>query len=198
MFAFIVRREIGVGTRPTRAINTTLGRAAVQNQQQNIVRTKQRKKNRLQYPVLSNIGPFCVQSENSYLNISQQLSHRFVEVKELHGHKHAIYNVVAAHSEKSTNFFTGSDDHLIKMWNTKTMLLEHTFRGHNNCISYLNIAEDDKYLVSGSNDKTVKVWNVDTGSCEQTIDMGSNVSFVAFRPGLRREKQIFVTSTLFF
>jgi WD40 repeat protein len=37
-------------------------------------------------------------------------------------------------------------------------------------------------LVSGSNDKTIKVWDMPSGSCLSTLNVGSGVNSVQFRP----------------
>jgi WD40 repeat protein len=48
----------------------------------------------------------------------------------------------------------------VKVWDSRTGKLVHSFRGHTGLISSLAFSPDGKRLYSGSRDKTVKVWDV--------------------------------------
>jgi WD40 repeat protein len=68
-------------------------------------------------------------------------------------------------SNDSTVLATGSDDHTIRLWSTKTTPVEclSVFSGHTDYITDMLIYEN--YLVSGSSDKTIRKWDMTTGQC---------------------------------
>jgi WD40 repeat protein len=60
---------------------------------------------------------------------------------------------------------TGSDDHNIRLWSTKTTPVDclSLLSGHTDYITYILIYEN--YLISASADKTMRRWDVTTGEC---------------------------------
>jgi WD40 repeat protein len=48
----------------------------------------------------------------------------------------------------------------VKVWDSRTGKLVHSFPGHTGLISSLAFSLDGKRLYSGSRDKTVKVWDL--------------------------------------
>jgi COMPASS component SWD3 len=56
---------------------------------------------------------------------------------------------------------TGADSDL-KVWDTATGRLIHTFEGHLAGISTLAWTPDGQWIATGSDDKTIRFWNVKT------------------------------------
>lgn len=59
---------------------------------------------------------------------------------------------------------TGSDDHTINVYDTKTGKLRTTLRGHDGGVWALQYI-DGNTLVSGSTDRTVRIWNIKEEKC---------------------------------
>ncbi len=59
---------------------------------------------------------------------------------------------------------TGSDDGIVRLWQTSTSKEILTFTGHDEWVNSVTFSSDGKFFVTGSSDKTIKVWNVD-GKC---------------------------------
>lgn len=61
-----------------------------------------------------------------------------------------------------TNFFLIAADATIKIWNTATGTLVHTFEGHLAGISTISWSPDGETIASGSDDKSIRLWDVVT------------------------------------
>jgi WD40 repeat protein len=60
-------------------------------------------------------------------------------------------------SVSERRIFVGTDQDLIRVWDTRTLKFEGNLRGHGGCVNALLSRGD--LLYSGSNDQTIKVWN---------------------------------------
>lgn len=61
--------------------------------------------------------------------------------------------------------------------------LIHCLRKHTSAVSVLDLARDEKSVLSGSWDKTVVDWDLDTGSIKRTFEgSGSQISALEMRP----------------
>jgi WD repeat-containing protein 86 len=60
---------------------------------------------------------------------------------------------------------TGSDDHQIRLWSTKSTPVEclSVLSGHTDYVTHLLFVEN--YVISASADQTVRKWDVTTGEC---------------------------------
>jgi WD40 repeat protein len=75
------------------------------------------------------------------------------------GHTNAAYCVVVDPTNRY--IVTGSDDHLVKVWSTRTALLLRTCRGHSQEVTDLAVAPDGSLFASASMDGTIRVWMMD-------------------------------------
>ena len=84
-------------------------------------------------------------------------------VQTLDDHESCV-NCMALSSDK-TVLATGSDDHTIRLWSTKTDLIEclNIFSGHTDYITDLIIYEN--YILSSSSDQTIRKWDMMSGDC---------------------------------
>lgn len=65
---------------------------------------------------------------------------------------------------------TGSQDKLVKVWDTESLSLKGTLKGHKRGVWCVNFSPVDKCLVSGSADKTIKIWSLSDFSCLRTLE----------------------------
>ena len=68
-------------------------------------------------------------------------------------------------SEDGSVLATGSDDAHIRLWSTKTDIIEciGVLEGHDDYITWIDI--EDSYLLSASADKTIRKWDMSTCEC---------------------------------
>jgi len=77
------------------------------------------------------------------------------------GHFCAVYCI--KFDKTGMRFVTGSDDKLIKIWNSRSGILLRTLRGHMSDIVDLSISCDNRFLASCSNDYDVRIWWLHNG-----------------------------------
>jgi len=78
---------------------------------------------------------------------------------------------------------TGSDDHLIRLWETSNYELQTTLYGHNHYINGVAFSPDGKLVVSGSHDQRVGIWDVESGQLLNMMEGHDNaVLRVAINP----------------
>ncbi|KAJ1649205.1 Lissencephaly-1 [Dispira simplex] len=65
---------------------------------------------------------------------------------------------------------SGSRDKLLKLWDTSTGQLLHTYRGHDNWVREVVFHPSGKFMLSASDDKTIKIWELATGRCMKTLN----------------------------
>ena len=58
---------------------------------------------------------------------------------------------------------TGSDDFNVKLWSSRTGVLQYVLRGHRGEITDLAISADNTQLASASNDGTIRLWRLRDG-----------------------------------
>jgi|GEM_PF-1149511 len=79
-----------------------------------------------------------------------------ISISTQSGHRR-IYMV--AQSPNAKYFATGSEDHLIKIWDKVTGKELTTLTNHTGSITSLHYSPNGKYLVSASSDRTLIIWN---------------------------------------
>jgi len=76
------------------------------------------------------------------------------------GHNDDV-NAVKFLDETSNLLLSGSDDYLIKVWDTRSMTAPvGVLTGHNHGITYIDSKSDGYHLVSNSKDQTIKLWDI--------------------------------------
>ncbi|KAF7171101.1 hypothetical protein CNMCM6106_005561 [Aspergillus hiratsukae] len=101
------------------------------------------------------------------------------QMQTLEGHSDWVRS--AAFSGDGQTLASGSGDHTIKLWNTKTGAELQTLKGHSDWVRSVAFSGDGQTLASGSNDHTIKLWDTKTGAELQTLKGHSDwVSSVAF------------------
>ncbi|XP_073069764.1 apoptotic protease-activating factor 1 isoform X2 [Manis javanica] len=66
---------------------------------------------------------------------------------------------------------TGSNDHLIKLWDLNQKHCRNTLFGHTNSVIHCRFSPDDKLLASCSADGTLKLWDVKSANDRKSINM---------------------------
>ena len=78
--------------------------------------------------------------------------------------KHDDYVQVLFLTKDAMKMVSGSRDHTMIVWNTKTADRIHTLRGHNQCVRDLTLTNNDEYLFSIGDDGKWIVWDMETGN----------------------------------
>ncbi|EFQ96816.1 hypothetical protein MGYG_08739 [Nannizzia gypsea CBS 118893] len=100
----------------------------------------------------------------------------------LKGHQRGVSAV--KFSPDGTMVASCSADATIKIWNTATGSLIHTFEGHLAGISTISWSPDGETIASGSDDKSIRLWDVITGKPYPNPFVGHHnyVYSIAFSP----------------
>ncbi|KAJ3261382.1 Transcription factor spt8 [Boothiomyces macroporosus] len=80
---------------------------------------------------------------------------------------------------------TGNQTGNINLWTVRHEegKLQHVLKGHKNVVSALQIAPEERSLVSGSWDKLVKLWDLDDGSViTEYSDLSTHITALEFHP----------------
>ncbi len=67
------------------------------------------------------------------------------------------------------------DDHLVRVWETKTGKLKYRFEGHSDWVRSAVFTQNGNSLVSVGNDRTICIWNMKDGLCKNKISSFSHV-----------------------
>ncbi|KAF7169363.1 hypothetical protein CNMCM5623_002126 [Aspergillus felis] len=89
------------------------------------------------------------------------------QMQTLEGHSAAVTSV--AFSGNGQTLASGSDDHTIKLWDTKTGAELQTLIGHSGYVRSVAFSGNGQMLASGSRDCTIKLWDTKTGAELQTL-----------------------------
>jgi WD40 repeat protein len=67
---------------------------------------------------------------------------------------------VAVFNPDGRRILTGSDDAIVRLWDTETGKLVHAFDGHAGSIRFGAFSPDGQRAVTTSVDKTARLWNL--------------------------------------
>ncbi|WP_414622668.1 NB-ARC domain-containing protein [Calothrix sp. CCY 0018] len=103
----------------------------------------------------------------------------------LHEPHHRIRSL--AYSADNKIIAVGSDDQLVRLWDTKTGEPIKTFQGYSNRIWTVAVSpvyqQNTIYLASGSDDGKIRLWNAETGECCKTLSgHQGRIRHVTFSP----------------
>ncbi len=103
-------------------------------------------------------------------NIKLGLKSNNTPLFTLDGHAKGV-NCISAPLEKPF-ILSGSDDHLIKLWDTTTKHCLATLSGHTNNVSFAHFHPKLPLVISGSEDGTIKVWHSNTHKLLNSYNFG--------------------------
>lgn len=128
--------------------------------------------------------PYTVEAESALRSALQ--SNNLI----LRGHTGA--SLSATFSPNGKYIASGSLDHTVRIWDSKTGKVLRTLNGHNFRVNSVSISPDGKRIASASLDKSICIWDVETGQRKQVLRGHSmDIYSVAFSPN---GKQIVSTS----
>ena len=104
-------------------------------------------------------------------------------LKRLYGHLCAVYSVVFDMTGEF--FFTGSDDHLVKVWSSRSARLLWTLRGHSHTVTDIAVSPDNAILASASWDHSIRIWQLQNEACPLHVyfhQHSNKIWRIAFHP----------------
>lgn len=94
------------------------------------------------------------------------------ETRSFKAHDSEITQIVFPENEQF--FFTTAKDKTIKQWDTKTLKLVHTYKGHESIVSHIDVTPDGKVLASLDMNFSVALWGTRSYRLENKIDIYSH------------------------
>lgn len=89
------------------------------------------------------------------------------ETRSFKAHDSEITQIVFPENEQF--FFTTAKDKTIKQWATKTLKLIHTYEGHDNIVSHIDVTPDGETLVSGDDQLNICFWDIENFTLEKLL-----------------------------
>ena len=86
-----------------------------------------------------------------------------------------------AFSPDGERFASSATDRMVKVWNTRSGELEHTFEGHSGHVLSVDWSPDGRTLASGSGDRQVKLWDIESGEQKSKVEgFGKEITTVNY------------------
>ncbi|NEP35367.1 PQQ-binding-like beta-propeller repeat protein, partial [Moorena sp. SIO3B2] len=99
----------------------------------------------------------------------------------LQGHTDIVSAI--AFSPDGKQIISVSGDGTVRLWDTESGQLIHTFEGNTEWVTAIAFSPDGKQILSGSGDGTVRLWDTETGQPLHTLEgHTSSVTEIAFSP----------------
>jgi WD40 repeat protein len=118
---------------------------------------------------------------------------RFEIHKRIMGHLAPSYCV--CFDQTGEFVFSGADDHLIKIWCTRSGRLIKTLRGHEGQVCDMSVSYDNRLLASAGVDKIVRVWDLRSSKLLECLPVRSTITSVKFAPYNRHGNDRYLIST---
>eukprot|EP00736_Rhodelphis_marinus_P011354 Rmarinus@m.18557 len=80
-------------------------------------------------------------------------------------------------TQSATTIASGSEDRVVRLWDTVDGRLLSELRGHTRDVSQVAYSPDDRTLASASYDQTVRIWDTRTTKCSRVLS-GGHTSWV--------------------
>ena len=107
----------------------------------------------------------CSNSTNVISNTAQILT----------GHTDALSQISSGKSMGfGSKYVVGTDGNTVIIWSAITRTCIQTLNGHTNCVNFVELSPNDKYIASSSSDNTIKIWDAVTGICIHTLICDTN------------------------
>ncbi|KAJ3127712.1 POC1 centriolar protein A [Nowakowskiella sp. JEL0407] len=82
---------------------------------------------------------------------------------------HSVTVKAVAISPDGDRIVSGSDDQMVKIWDSKTGKEIRTLQGHTDFVNAVVVTMDGSRIISGSYDKTLAMWDLETGGLIRTL-----------------------------
>ena len=96
----------------------------------------------------------------------------YKSLRLIKAHKEKIRSIALTKNEKF--IITGSDDSLIKIWNSKTLVLQGSLNGHRSLVLMVSVTFDGKHIVSCSADNLIILWKIQSLSILHKFEIHSD------------------------
>jgi WD40 repeat protein len=101
------------------------------------------------------------------MNVDDDITPGLKLRRTLQGSRSALTKL--AWSPDGQTIASGSNDHIVYLWDTQISKLPRTFTGHTRVVTSVTWSPDGQMLASGSDDNTVRLWNVQAGTSLWTL-----------------------------
>ncbi|KAF9058718.1 hypothetical protein BDP27DRAFT_1505466 [Rhodocollybia butyracea] len=111
----------------------------------------------------SEVPPAITELRKSVSPADWRLAEQFLRAFTIYGQLLCIQSLTSgdinsvAFSPSGKHIVSGSDDHNIHIWDSKTGEELQVFQGHTDCVFSVAYSPDGKHIVSGSRDKTIRI-----------------------------------------
>ena len=100
---------------------------------------------------------------------SDRLSERIGKIAKVIPKAHRSNIRSAVCSQDGRIIYSGSEDKLVKAWNTQTCELIHEFSGHEDFVYTVALSPDGLRLASAGKDRSIRIWNLEKKICEKIL-----------------------------